>query len=189
MKSVLLLGELLGLTCLSGANLIVNGDFESDPYPPGGFVQLASLTGWTIDPIGDVDGLGAGYLGDLSQAIDLSGTWDGSGSGISQTVSDVDGALYSVSFDVIIPIYGAINFSMDGTVVASNLTGPWGTGTRYTYGFVGAGTDTLDFTSDYGNTTHLDNVDVEPVPEPASLGFLGLTVLGALLRRTRTNQN
>ena len=164
-------------TSAQAANLVVNGDFESDSY--SGAVQLNALTGWNINGVGNVAGLQAGYLGAPTQQIDLSGYYDGNaGSGINQTLS-TSATTYAVNFDVFTPYAGTVTFKLNNSVVATGLS----TGS-YSYTFAGTGSDNIEFISDYGNTTHLDNVSVEAVPEPISMLTLGAGAL-ALLRRRR----
>ena len=181
MKRLIVISALIGAFSLSHANLVVNGDFESDPYPANGFLApLTSLTGWNIDPLGNVAGLGTGYLGDPSQAIDLSGVSDGTGSGINQTLTDSAGREYDLTFDVYVPYSGAITYSLNGVAVASGL----GAGS-YSYSFFSTGSDNLNFTSDYGNTTHLDNVVVDAVPGPAAALIPGLGMGWSFISRRR----
>lgn len=165
-------------TSAQAANLIVNGDFETDSY--SGAVQLTTLTGWNINGVGNVAGLQAGYLGAPTQQIDLSGYYDGNaGSGINQTVSTAAAGSYAVNFDVFTPYAGTVTFKLNNSVIATGLS----TGS-YSYTFTGTGADNVEFISDFGNTTHLDNVSVEAVPEPISMLTLGAGAL-ALLRRRR----
>jgi hypothetical protein len=86
---------------------------------------------------------------------------------------------YSVKFDVYTPFNGTVSFKLNNNLVATGLT----TGT-YSYTFTGTGADNIDFISDYGNTTHLDNVSVQAVPEPITMFTLGAGAL-ALVRRRR----
>jgi len=162
----------------NAANLVVNGAFEDVTY--SGAVQLATLPGWNINGVGNVAGLQAGYLGAPTQMIDLSGYYDGTGgSGINQTVTTVASGSYSVSFDVFTPYAGTVSFKLNNNLIASGLT----TGS-YSYTFTGTGADNIDFISDFGNTTHLDNVSVQAVPEPITMFTLGAGAL-ALVRRRR----
>jgi hypothetical protein len=164
-------------TSAQAANLVVNGDFETDSY--NGAIKLTSLSGWNINGVGNVAGLKNGYLGGVTQQIDLSGYYDGTGgSGINQTLA-TNVTTYLVNFDVFTPISGKVTFKLNNNVIASGLS----TGS-YSYSFVGTGSDNIKFVSDFGKTTHLDNVSVEAVPEPISMLTLGAGAL-ALLRRRR----
>lgn len=159
-------------------NLVVNGDFEAESY--SGAVQISSLYGWNINGVGNVAGLQAGYLGAATQMIDLSGYYDGTaGSGINQTVTTTPAGQYAVNFDVYTPYGGTVTFKLNNNVIATGLS----TGS-YSYSFSGTGADNIDFISDYGITTHLDNVSVQAVPEPISMFTLGAGAL-ALVRRRR----
>jgi hypothetical protein len=165
-------------TSANAVNLVVNGDFETDAF--AGHSTLSSLSGWNINSIGNVAGVPVGYISAPSQQVDLSGFYDGTGgSGINQTVTTVASGAYSVKFDVYTPFNGTVSFKLNNNLVATGLT----TGT-YSYTFTGTGADNIDFISDYGNTTHLDNVSVQAVPEPITMFTLGAGAL-ALVRRRR----
>ena len=176
------------LVCAFGAahaNLLVNGNIDTDFYAPNTAPQLSSLTGWNIDPVGNVAGIGVGYLSSPTQMIDLSGYYDqpntgSQGSGINQTISDVVGQQYTVTFVTYIPYSGAIGLYLNNNLVLNNL----GNGNN-SYQFKGTGSDNLNFISDYGNTTHLGSVDVVATPEP-STALIPAAALGlALFRRRR----
>ncbi len=160
-------------------NLVANGDFEADAYTVNGYnAPLGSLTGWSILGTGNVAGIGVGYLGATSQEIDLSGVSDGYGSGIEQSITTTASQAYTLSFDVRIPIKRAVEVKLNGTTILAGL----GTGT-HTYNFSGTGADLITFVSEAGNTTHIDNVSVEAVPEPATMAVLGLGLAAAARRR------
>jgi hypothetical protein len=186
MKRLVAITALVGAFTASHANLIVNGGFEDNPYPNDYYVTNPTITGWTIDPFGNVAGLGAGYLGDPTQEIDLSGVYDGpnsgdAGAGINQTITDTVGQTYFAKFEVTIPASGQVEYYLDNTLIASHL----GTG-DYSYTFVGTGSDNLNFISESGNTTHLDNVSVSvPGPAAALVPCFGLGL--SFLRRRRSS--
>jgi len=161
------------------ANLVVNGDFEAVKYNNAD--KLTTLPGWNINNVGNVAGLKSGYIGGVTQKVDPSGYYDGTaGSGINQTIATQISRRYTVTFEVYVPISGAVSFKLNNNLLASGLK----TGS-YSYTFTGTGADNIKFLSDYGNTTHLDNVSVQAVPEPISMFTLGAGAL-ALVRRRRS---
>jgi hypothetical protein len=170
--------SLLVVGASAHANLIVNGDFEADAYTPGGYNVLSSLTGWNILGTGNVAGIGVGYLSATSQEIDLSGISDGYGSGIEQTIATSNSQVYTLSLDVRIPIGNSVELRRNGVTFATGVLG----GT-HSYEFTGSGLDTITLVTESGNTTHVDNVAVEAVPEPASMAVLGLGLAAAARRR------
>ena len=173
----------LFLTILGASSfaLVVNGDFETDLYADGTAPSITSLTGWTILGTGDVHGVGTGYLGSDSDQVDVSGYADTAGSGIVQTLATVNGQAYTLTFELFVPITGSIKVQLNGSDLDTGIGGG-----LHSYNFLGTGSDTLSFINEgTGITTHLDDVAVEAVPEPATLAILGLGLAAARRRRAK----
>ncbi|MBX3112879.1 MAG: DUF642 domain-containing protein [Fimbriimonadaceae bacterium] len=185
LRNILLTTAALSVLAVqANANLVVNGDFEADAFPVGSFavVPPATLTGWNVFG-GTVAGIGVGYLSAPSQELDLSGITDTSGSGIDQSFATVVGQQYLVTFDVYTGNGGSIGAKIDGNLIVSGIDSP-AVRTPYTFNFVASNASTnLAFVSEQGHITHIDNVSVESVPEPASMAVLGLGALA--LRRKK----
>ena len=185
----LFLTTLCAATCFASAqaNLVVNGDFETDSYPGGTAVNLAagsgSLTGWTV--IGNAAGLGVGFNGNPTQELDLSGFEDRPNTGISQALNTTAGAPYTLTFNVYTNGSSSVDLFLDGNPLETQITG--GRSDVKTFSFNAASTTTeLTFLSHGGNVSHVDNVSVTsatPVPEPASLVALSAGGVALLRRR------
>jgi len=186
---------LVALTAVSSANLVVNGDFQSGSYPNNNFTSpLGSLSGWTILGVGNVAGIGQGYLNAPSQEIDLSGTADQAGSGISQTLSTLPGYFYEISFDVYTGFganqNGGVNATFGATALGTDLKGQNSGNGRKTYTFnVAAGTnaDAITFiNANTGKVAHVDNVSVtQVVPEPATIAGMSMFLLALARKRKK----
>jgi hypothetical protein len=108
---------IFSLACVSGANLIVNGDFETLAIGAGTFRILGSgdttdLPGWTVTGTT----CGANCVATLSttysegplvfeaesgsQSVDLTGAGNTLNGGIQQTITTTAGARYTISFFV-----------------------------------------------------------------------------------------
>ncbi|RYG43612.1 hypothetical protein EON79_16660, partial [bacterium] len=163
------------LSAAASANLVVNGDFESDAYPANGYQNITgSFTGWTV--IGaNVAGLGTGYLTSPSQEMDLSGTVDTSGTGITQTIATTVGQSYELTAEIyagagFTGYNGGVDILVNGVTVATNAQGA---NSIFSYTFTAGASTELTFLSNNGNVSHVDNITLNAVPEPASMAALG----------------
>ena len=187
MKTLFASLVVLAVAGSASANLVTNGGFEADAYNMGGYNVPATVTGWT--QIGQVAGIGKGYLSSPSQEIDLSGvTDDASGTGLYQDLMTVAGQKYSLSLNVYtggnLGHSGGVDVKIGDAALATNLQGYDRTAQTLSFTATGA-TTRLTLASNHGNVSHVDNVNVQAVPEPASMAALGLGALGLLKRRRK----
>jgi len=187
------------------ASLIINGSFESTAQSSGTWAVYTNIPGWTTNygPGIEIRNNVAGSAQDGENFVELDSHPYPGNSWMSQTFNS-PGSTLDVSYWYAArpgtgPATNGIEVWLNGANVGG-LFSPGDTGlgsnntawTLYTATLAGiAGSNTLQFravgTPDtYGGS--LDNVSVEAVPLPGSLGLLGagLAALG-LARRRRTS--
>lgn len=197
MKNILGLG-FVAMSAISFGQ-VLNGGFESaslgaaNGSGSGYWVFNAGNTGldnWMIGGSSvDIVSLG-GYVHSGNYALDIVGT-PGPGS-VSQTLSLVDGQDYRVTFWAFASsvgvnqtlTVGANSTETTYTVAVANYT-------QYSFDFTAdASSVQLSFASDPGNSGNgnlmLDDIEIEAVPEPASMALLAGGAL-ALARRRKKN--
>lgn len=201
LETELVMRKLIALTLVaatvvpfaSATNLLVNGSFESVSLPSRNWDLFTSVPGWTasVDKIEIGKASVYGVTGQhLNNVLELDANANAT---VTQTVTGLTTGSYNLSFlsarrngrtaaDCRFEVLWNNNvvFTLDptSTVMAPtsfNLTALGGTNTL---AFRGAGTSTS-----YGAL--IDNVQLAPVPEPASMAALGLGALGLIRRRQK----
>jgi len=142
---------------------------------PGAFENFAAAPGQTFDLTGEskitslTTGAGGSYIASV-QFTFWSGP-NGTGTNLGTVQTAPGSALLAPS-----PTVGQV-----GTYTLVNTgpgTAPAGTASGQAFVLIQAGNgDNI--------TAFLDNLDLEPVPEPASLSLIGLPLLGMAMRRRR----
>ena len=183
----------------SSQAIVVNGSFETGPSV-GSFGTLTngttSVTGWEV--INNVDYIGSYWQhSDGDRSVDLSGN---SAGGMKQVLSTTVGQWYLVSFDMagnpagppdlkdmrvsVDNTAGTFNDYQFDTTSTSLVAMGW---TEEQFRFQADSTSTtLTFLNTSQNTAYgpaIDNVAVEVVPEPFTMGLLAAG--GALVLRRR----
>jgi hypothetical protein len=193
----------------AGTNLVTNGSFEDGTFVPtdGDYSAIlnpgsTAITGWTVinTPNAQVawDGPTNPYgltASNGSYFLDLTSDRDAPPyGGVTQTISTIVGASYLLTFDLgsspqyglpdsLIAYAGAVSQLFTSTSTALDA---WTSESLY---FTASSTSTvLSFVGNSGvDYIGLDNVDVQDVPEPASLFALGTGLLALRLVRIRKN--
>jgi hypothetical protein len=210
--TALLVGGMMVADAAGATNLVSNGSFET-PISSGIATfgtGSTSITGWTVIGASDIsvllNGIGGIVPDDGQQFLDLTGTRDNQGvySGVSQTLSTLDGVAYTLQFAL--GNYSQ-NPGITGIAVTAGSAAQTFTLARPASGFVwetfslnflgGVGGSTLiSFTGTNGGFyTGLDDVYVESVsapvtpavPEPGTWAMLvaGFGLVGMVSRRQR----
>lgn len=198
--AVLALGVLAPVLSPANANILVNGDFETNTQNwhwngvNPAYLKLNAgstvLTGWTVE-LNSVD-LIQGWTGSINGiGVDLAGS-PGPGA-ISQSFAAVAGYTYTLNWDY--GFNGGSDLIAQVGTTTGNFTAISNSVQHGVLQFVAQSTDTyvVRFATPSTNTTNggptLDNVVLTAVPEPESAAMLlaGLGVIGFLARRRRVS--
>lgn len=195
-----LIVALTTLATSAKANLITNGDFESNTLPGGApsgwfatiYAGQTYLTGWTVGGV-SVDLLNSCCGSITNHSVDMLGT-PGAGS-LSQTIVTTVGQQYLLSFDLGFNTGGNNGGQLTPELLGVSLNGG---AANYFYGTNPYSSLTMNFIADSNSTlirfssatsgysgAILDNVTVTEVPEPGTVALMiaGLGLIFVSSRR------
>jgi hypothetical protein len=177
MKAGLAVLALLAGPSVSSADLIVNGGFETGDF-----------TGWTTGANSYPEYIVTDPVNSGTYAAQIAG-YQFFPNTLSQTVTTTPGQDYRLSFwryqdDGEPPI--GLTVYWDGTPVFSETDTGFQPYQQFSATVTGTGSDTVLFSS-YNDPsfTYLDDVSLDPVPEPSSLALLAGAALGLAGRAYR----
>lgn len=188
MKNIAVLSlilTILGGTKLHGS-LIFFDNFDGETL-----TFNASLSNWTVSD-GSVDVIGTGFFDLLpgnGNYVDLDGTSGNAAKITSNAFSFGVGQQYLLEFSLAGSQRGDTNTVqasvgiMLGVVITLQSNDPFAV---YSYQFLGDGSSSAIVFDHLGGDNLgllLDNVRLSAVPEPSSIGFLGLTISTVFVRR------
>jgi len=162
---------LMSAAALSAGSVVANGGFETGDF-----------TGWSLSGNTSFTGVAPGYFAHSGEYGAFLGAV-GSNSYLSQTVSTVEGVSYTLDYwlENQSGTPNAFAAYWNGQEIASMNNAGGFDYTEYTFsGLVGTGSDTLMFAvrqdpAYYG----LDDVSLSSsIPEPATLGLIGVALIG-----------